>query len=297
MSGQDLHDGLLEPVVIVSAPDTQNGPTVHYEDVDDIREALDGENTGVDGDGIDEELLVDSDVYRGEPVPQTPQLPRATTLTFETPSISSSDSSSSINVGRRIGAIATAVEHAITRWARSHSSGSSTTSSSSSSSSSSASSHRTQTTRRRRRRKQSESASSHNAARERELHERKRFYAESRVCPRDLTLFLPPDLADLRVGKPDASKAASLESDRSKRVIQTTSLPDIVARLDACLKRSARARKKGKNRAHHAHAGRSETQAPPSSATNSSGESQRGWWLDVSSPNWSDLRSIGKVSS
>lgn len=281
-----------------SMPGIESGPIVRYEEAGETQEVSVRRFTGPDaeGDEVDEDLLLDSDVYRGEPTPSTHQLPRATTLTFETPSILSSDSSSSINVGRRIGAIAVAVEYAITRWARSHSSGSSTTSSSSSSSSSSGSSRRTQTTRLKRRRKYSETASTHNAARERELHERKRVYAESRVCSRDFTLFLPPDLADLRIGKPDPNSML-LEDDKSKRVIQTTSLPDIMARLDVCLKRSARARKKGKARAQEAQAG---TDSGAQMRTNISATpaegSQRGWWLDVSSPNWSDLRSIGKVS-
>ena len=301
----------------IPAAETETGPTVHYEEAADIQGHFESDGAVVDESEDVDDQLVDSDVYRGEPpsVPplQLSPLPRQTTLTFETRSIASSDSSSSVNVGRRIGAIALAVEQAISRWARTHSSGSSTTSSSSASSSS-ASSRRTRSTRKKHTRKHAESVSIHNAARERELQERKRVHEESRVTPREFTLFLPPELAytQLRKTALDASIPSGPSTfDGSKRVMQTTSLPDILAKLDSALKQSSRARKarlkgasthdtsqKGKNKCQESHGrtgGNSGAHKPSASAGATASKSQRGWWLDVTSPTWDDLRSIGKV--
>ena len=292
------------PRILVSVADTESGPITYHEEAAEIEE-----HSGC-GDAATDEF---EDIYRGEPSSASPPppspLPRQTGLAFETHSTASSVSSSSIIVGRRIGAIALVVEQAISRWVGTHASDSST---SLSSSASSASSRRTRSTRRNHNRKHAESVSIHNAARERSLRERRRVHEESRATPRGFTLFLPPELA-----YPQLSEAAfggpSSTFDGPKRVMQTTSLPDILTRLEAALKQSSRVRKarlkeapahagneasqKGKNKYQEPHdrasGGGGPHRAPSAGAASS--KSQCGWWLDVTSPTWDDLRSIGKV--
>jgi magnesium transporter len=277
------------------------------------RPSLDSTNAVFLDAPTNEEQPDDSEVFRGggHHHPSPILLPRAHYITAETRSTTSSSSSSSINVGRRIGAIASAVETAIARWARTHSSSGSTTSSSSSAPSSTT---RTHTTRRRRGRRYSSAASFHNAVYERALYERKKAQLEFRVCSREFTLFVPKDLSTVlsRTGKrSNAIGFTDHNTEKEQRLLQTTSLSEIMSKLDMALKHSSKARKqqervnssvlpegdprKGKNKARiseHSGLGHYAGSVP-----RNAGEvrTQRAWWLDVASPTWEDLRSIGKV--
>ncbi|KAL5519085.1 hypothetical protein ACEPAH_768 [Sanghuangporus vaninii] len=231
----------------------------------------------------------DSDIYRGEQHPSVvPAAEDAASVAS-----SSSSSSSSLNVGRRLGALASVVEAAISRWARTHSSASSTTSSSSSSSVSSTT--RTHTTRKPRGRRYSNSASVHNAAHERAFLALKRAQEEFRVVPREFTLLLPsnsdPDQDQ------DATSTMLSDEEKERRILRTASLPFILSRLDSALKKSARAKRtanKGKGKGTTSRQVASKNATLPASHARGN-MSPKCWWLDVASPTWDDLRSIGKL--
>ncbi|KAL5535391.1 hypothetical protein ACEPAF_3485 [Sanghuangporus sanghuang] len=235
----------------------------------------------------------DSDIYRGEQHPSVVPPAEDAASVASSSSSSSSSSSTSLNVGRRLGALASVVEAAISRWARTHSSSSSTTSSSSSSSVSSTT--RTHTTRKPRGRRYSNSASVHNAAHERAFLALKRAQEEFRVVPREFTLLLPsnsdPDQDQ------DATSTMLSDEEKERRIFRTASLPLILSRLDSALKKSARAKRtanKGKGKGTTSRQAASKNATLPASHARGS-MFPKCWWLDVASPTWDDLRSIGKL--
>ncbi|TFY72859.1 hypothetical protein EVG20_g140 [Dentipellis fragilis] len=262
----------------------------------------------------------DDDIYRGEPPPSAARLQRAESVS------SSSSSSASSFVGGRLGAIAGVVERAITHWARTNWSTSSL--SSNSSASTTRSSFRT-TNKSTARRRKIRTANSEQRARS-ELHVAARIKAreERHHVPREFALYLPPSPKTLRSPKAFGTSFDNHE----QRTLRTTSLPLIISHLEAALKRSSRMARRAQ---HHSRIpapyldpdalpaflphqdymlpstidtiqtklrkGKlrdvSGTPSPDlSSGTPSRGKLQQAWWLDVASPTWEDMRTIGKVS-
>ncbi|KAJ7103570.1 hypothetical protein B0H15DRAFT_812795 [Mycena belliarum] len=236
----------------------------------------------------------DSDIFRGERPPpprsRSPSPSRKST-------VSTSSSGSHSYLGGRLGAIAAVVELAISRWA-----GNESSSSSSSSSSDSDSIARSRGPRRSTHRK-----SEHDIA---TRISRMQAREESRQIPRHFALYLP--------------SLASLAN--SQRITQTasTELPLILGKLDSALKKSTRARRQQERdrspkadlpRPKHLHFMLPDVVKTPSRAASftdlvafrGKGKQKEGqvtersrslpkpWFLDVSSPNWDDMRAIGKL--
>ena len=279
------------------------------------------ETTGKDANTVNKQASEDghhsdTDIYRGEPPLEPREVDldeRSVAHSSSGSSSSSSSSDSSLNVGRRLGALASVVETAISRWARAHSSASSTTSSPSTTSSVS-SNNRTVTTRRRRGRRYSSTASVHNAVHERAILARKRAQEEFRVAPREFQLLLPSEFAPGQSRQAGASYKTTEEQARERRIFRTLLLPDILTRLDSALKKSAKARRhleraaaseasslsssakgKGKSVLQHVFDKAGSSSSLSSKTTGRLLKHEKSWWLDVASPTWDDLRSIGKV--
>ncbi|EIW86760.1 hypothetical protein CONPUDRAFT_79000 [Coniophora puteana RWD-64-598 SS2] len=260
------------------------------------------------------------DIYRGGgPPPLRPASVRSVSSHAET--VSSSSSSSSIF---GIGALASVVENAISRWAKKNGSDSDSSSSTSSTSVSSSviTLSRSRTARRRRR------ASIRSAASERDIAARIRARQESRLAPRSFTLYLPPTIAPGSIPLNDVGDSFDKDS-----ILHTTSLPLVTSQLEAALRRSAKAQRTqnkartrkgapaGPSRNHHDYMLPESIRAPsrPASFTdltalrNGKGKQKevplragslwdaevrkqsRAWWLDVASPSWTDMRAIGKL--
>lgn len=249
-------------------------------------------------------------------VPQPPPRP-------ESPASSSSSSSSSgYSVSGRLGALAAVVENAITRWARRNSSSSSlNTSSSSSSSASRTTSVQTKSTRRRRRRHSAD----HNARSERDILARMKVRQETRRIPRGFSLYVPPEL---RTSRASTSVSDPVLQYDEQGVLRTHLLPAVLSRVYHALRLSEKLRQperdtqkanraatidsaiglinssppmtqgktgKGKrrdpSRAPREHVPRS----IPEDAAGSEKGSWPSWWLDVSSPTYTDMKALGKV--
>ena len=260
----------------------------------------------------------DNDIYRGDP-----PLARSSSPT----SIPSSSESSF--VGGRLGAIAAVVELAISRWARAQS----TSSSGSSSASSIVTTSRSHIARRRKRRPSLENL--HSLQSERDITARIKAREESRQRPREFSLYLPPFLGHgnkaVKVVEGDSQVPG-----HQQRITCTTSLPLILDQLDNAMRKSIKARhhqirlQTYKVSDHHSlpslphhhymqpddvHirtlAADTALLAGPQKGKqklttsamnqphkpNEVHETQGSWWLDVSSPNWEDMRAIGKVNS
>ncbi|KAF8523084.1 hypothetical protein BU17DRAFT_44052 [Hysterangium stoloniferum] len=252
-----------------------------------------------------EEIPETEDIYRGDP----PSPPRGSPPRQASPVPSSSPSSSGWSgLGLRRGALGAVLELAINRWARA------TSGSSTSSSASSLSSVYTRKPRFRRRRPSiSTSVNTYSedfvrARRAREI---------GRTLPREFTLFLPVALID---EENDNTRDIPLSSMRkNSRLFRASSLPLILQRLDAAIKRSDKLRQPVRFRSPSpgraldtgatSHRGRYRigldvkgksreavpVKAPERAAHLEKSQPQPGWWLDVSSPSWSDMREIGKL--
>lgn len=209
-------------------PPTMTEPSVSFVDQPDherieLRTIVDNEPEGED----------DGDIYRGQP-PSTPRPGRSGSVSS---SSSSSSSSSASTVGGPLGALAAVVERAITRWARANWSTSSLDSDSDASSSKS--SFRTTNKSVNRRRKRNPSLADLNRANsEREVAARIRAREERRYVEREFSLYLPPALSPSY--HPSSKSPPTTEEQRTTR---TTSLPSVLSRLDAALKRSSKARR------------------------------------------------------
>ncbi|KZT30534.1 hypothetical protein NEOLEDRAFT_1126102 [Neolentinus lepideus HHB14362 ss-1] len=175
----------------------------------------------------------DSDIYRGEP-PARPSSPDAHSVISSRSSTSSSSSGSSV-IGRRLGAIAAVVEHAIARWARNNAS-----ISSSASSVSSDTSIRTlaKSVARRRRRRPSLAFIHDNLQSEREIAARLKAREEFRHTSREFTLYLPKSLCQTLATFEAKDKGGRRQP--PDRVARTTSLPLVLHYLDAALKKSSK---------------------------------------------------------
>ncbi|KAG5352265.1 hypothetical protein C0989_003013 [Termitomyces sp. Mn162] len=191
----------------------------------------------------------------------------------------------------RLGAIAAVVELAISRWARQWTRGTASDSSSSSSRSSIITLSRPQRLRIRRRRSvatvQSDQSERDIAARISLLKARE----ESRQVPRNFTLYLPPSI--------------SSSEDVAPRITPTNSLPVLLQQLDIVVKKATKAHRNhdrqhlpsGKNRAKQPV--RHQDYMLPSPAVQSfipQSIKPKAWYLDVASPTWEDMRTLGKVS-
>lgn len=269
----------------------------------------------------------EDDIYRGKVPTALPAIAESVA-----PASSTSSSSGSFITGR-LGALATVLENAITRWARRRSSSASASSSSSSSASFHSSTYAPSRPRHSRQRKRRPTMRSTHS--EREVAARLRVRREIRRVDRGFTLYLPPSL------NPEITTTRLSESlDRPHQsVSHTTSLPVALNCLEAALKKASRAKKgKGKQRQfslgtpplslYHdymsddvpcrpASFGDLSAALPPSvqgkqkefsPGNRTSNESVPGgshefnrapkaWWLDVASPTWDDLQTIGKVGA
>lgn len=271
-------------------------------------------------------MPLEGDIYRGE-VPPAP-VPTAESVA----AAASTTSSSGTFITGRLGALAALVEHAITRWARSRRQGSSASSQSSGSTSLRSSIYTPSRPRLSRwRQRRNSSAKSRSIHSEREVAARLRVRHKISRVDRGFTLYIPPNL------NPEISVTQLLESfDTPQSISRTTSLPIVLNRLEAALKKASRLNKvkaKGKQRQHSlglpplslhhnfmSHTTRAAsfgdlsalrssrkqkehskgTRTPNDTISEGSRELNRApkaWWLDVVSPTWDDLQTIGKVRS
>lgn len=251
----------------------------------------------------------DHDIYRGDRQHRPPDVHSIT---------STSTSTSASTSIPRIGALATVLEQAISRWARRNSSGSSSTSTASSYSNSSAYPH---TRRHGKRRKTRSTSISTSIASERAISARLRARQEARLVPREFVLYLPPEMT-LGGRHPSASHT-------SQDIFRGSSLPLVLSALENGLKKTAK--RKGKKAvrptdpslpSHNigispdfpqphsrplsfvdvAETGQSKDKqkavmrnGPTLMRSRIVGRAPNAWWLDVASPTWDDMRTIGKV--
>lgn len=271
----------------------------------------------------------EDDIYRGKLPPALPVIAESVA------SASSTLSSSGSFITGRLGALAAVLENAITRWARGRSSSASASSSSSSSSTSLHSSIYTPSRPRhsRRRKRRTSSANMRSIHSEREVAARLRIRREIKRVDRGFTLYLPPSLnpeitttrLSESLDRPQQSvshttslptalnclEAALKKASRAKKgkgkqrhvSLGTPSLSlhhdymfdDVLSRpasfgdLSAALPPSVHGRQKEFS---------SGNRTPNESAPGGSPEFNRApkaWWLDVASPTWDDLQTIGKL--
>jgi len=272
-------------------------------------------------------MSLENDIYRGDsevPAPASVPIQVAESVA----AASSTSSSSGTFIAGRLGTLAAVVEHAITRWARSRRRGSSASVSSQSSGSTSLrSSNYTHSRPRlsRWRQRRTSSANIRSIHSEREVAARLRVRQKIRRVDRGFTLYIPPNLNVTAAQLPSPS--------------QTTSLPIILDRLEAALKKASRSKKFKEKRPqhslgapplslHHDHMSGStipprpvsfgdisvlqssisgkdtlysqgiHTQSEPTpGASHEFNRAPKAWWLDVASPTWDDLQTIGKVGT
>ncbi|KDQ31620.1 cora superfamily [Pleurotus ostreatus PC15] len=271
----------------------------------------------------------DDDVYRGDHPPFFQPLQSVESLAESSSSSSSSSSSFSFPGRGRLGAIATVVEHAISRWARRRSSSSSSGSSDSSSSTDSiVTLSRSQFSGRRRRHRRRSNANLRSVqslqsdlVMERTITDLKA-REELRQVPRGFALYLPPPLRR-------HSSRAGVGS--VQPVTRTTSLSLITTRLDLALKKTTKEKRRqgrprvslpqqglgvpsaarGRRPRGTPHAGgpqpsaqrrhgkdrHGQTPGPrnPLTPLVESSSSAKAWWLDVANPDWEDIRAIGRL--
>jgi magnesium transporter len=279
---------------------------------------------------IDHESDGDDDIYRGGgSTPKTTELGSATSLK----SFSTASSGSFRLAGGRVGALATGLERAITRWARKNWGDSSSITSSSSSESNHSSFRTANKLSRRKRRSPSLVDIQHREESERAVAARIRAREIGRVVPREFNLYAPA---------PSVSQDAGPIKEE-QRVVRTFSLDVMLPHLSALLRNSGKQRRSRHhsrlNEDHHLHdlnphrvhstkdessgASRTDANHSPlltiekgkgkiSSATPASDPRQtastprrdpiavkpkQAWWLDVSSPSWEDMKTLGRVNS
>ena len=270
-----------------------------------------------------EESVDDDDIYRGDRSSQTTELGSATSLK----SFSTASSGSIRLAGGRLGALSTHLEQAITRWARKNWGDSSA---SIASSGSSGSSFRTVNKSSRRKRRPSSLADiQHREESERAVAARIRARGIGRVVPREFNLYVPPSspLQDaepieeesrvvrtfsLDVMLPHLSPLlrnsgkyrrprhqSRLDQDHlyAQQVHSAEDESRDASRTDAYRGPSLTAAEKGKNKI--------DTTPPPQPVQTAStsrrdpitGTPQQAWWLDVSSPSWKDMKTLGQVNT
>ncbi|KAI0308244.1 hypothetical protein B0F90DRAFT_144362 [Multifurca ochricompacta] len=289
---------------------------------------------------VNDEEFVDHDIYRGDP-PPTSQTPDAQSVASH--SSSSSVSSNSFRLaGGRLGALATRLERAITRWARSNWADSSSSLNSDVSSDSSRSSFRTANKSTRRKRRRPSLADTH----QRTQSERA---VAARVRAREINRRTVPREFNLYSSSPSyPSHGAEPVEGEEQRVVRAFSLDAILPRLENVLRKPAKSRRP-RRRTHaprvelddsrqshrlypqQAHSAQDEasdtahTSAPeedisppkagkgkgkprPSPPSRNplqtsiapprdpdAGKPPQAWWLDVASPSWEDMRTLGRL--
>jgi magnesium transporter len=282
---------------------------------------------------VDNESADDVDIYRGDRPPTPTAQSQESESAASIKSISATSSASSRLPGVRLGALATRLERAITRWARRNWADSSSSITSSGSSDSSRSSFRTTNKSSRRRRPPSIADVAHREESERAVAARIRAREIGRVVPREFNLYAPP---------PSSSQNAG-PIEEEQQVVRTFSLDVILPHLNPLLRNSGKHRRpRHRSRVprtepdHHqchlslrpaedessdtshtdARCGPSRTvekgkdkipstMPPPDPLQTTStfrrdpvaGKPRQAWWLDVANPTWGDMKTLGRVNS
>jgi magnesium transporter len=283
---------------------------------------------------VDHESADDVDIYRGDgpstPTPQPQESEPATSIK----SISATSSTSSRLPGVRLGALATRLERAITRWARRNWADSSSSITSSGSSDSSRSSFRTTNKSSRRRRPPSIADVLHREESERAVAARIRAREIGRVVPREFNLYAPP---------PSSSQDAGQIEEQ--QVVRTFSLDVMLPHLNPLLRNSGKQRRPRhrprvpRTELDHHHHQRHLDPRPAEDESNDTshtdalrgpsltvekgkdkipstlplpdplqpvstfrrdlvaGKPRQAWWLDVANPTWGDMKTLGRVNS
>jgi magnesium transporter len=181
---------------------------------------------------VDRASADDIDIYRGDristPTPQSQESESVTSIR----SISAASSGSFRLPGGRLGALATRLERAITRWARRNWADSSSSITSSGSSDSSRSSFRTANKSSRRRRPPSIADVRHREESERAVAARIRAREIGRVVPREFNLYAPPS---------SSQNAGPIEEEQ--QVVRTFSLDVMLPHLNPLLRNSGKHRR------------------------------------------------------
>ncbi|KAG1757622.1 hypothetical protein EDB19DRAFT_1901130 [Suillus lakei] len=267
------------------------------------------------------------DIYRGKVPPALVPI-----IAESVAPASSTSSSSGTFITGRLGALTAVLEHAITRWARRRSSSASSSSSSSTSLHSSIYTP-SRPNQSRRRQRQTSFANMHSTHSEREVAARLRVRQEIRRVDRGFTLYLPPNLnpeitvtrLSESLDRPQESvsqttslpvalncleaalkKASRAKKGKGKQRQFSLGIPSLSLHhdymSDGVLSRPAsfgdlpaalRSSVQGKRKEYS-----SGNRTPNESAPGVSPESNRApkaWWLDVASPTWDDLQTIGKL--
>jgi magnesium transporter len=284
---------------------------------------------------IEQEELTDHDIYRGVQYPPS-RASGPESVTSQSPSFTASSNSFRL-AGGRLGAIATRLERAITRWARANWADSSSSLNSDTSSESSRSSFRTvNKSTRRKCRRPSIADIQQRALSERTVAARLRAREARRTVPREFNLYSP------------STNDLSQEHDpveEKQEAVRTFSLDLILPHLESLLRRhgkSRRSRHRGRTTvtelghphqslhphqgraprdgaskvscadapdgAHRLEKGKDKMLAVPSQLNASEhpsvplrelggGKPPPAWWLDVSNPSWEDMRTLGRVST
>jgi len=283
---------------------------------------------------VDLESADDIDIYRGDrpPSPQSQESGSATSIK----SVSATSSGSSRLPGGRLGALATRLERAITRWARRNWADTSSSITSSGSSDSSRSSFRTTNKSSRRRRPPSIADVLHREESVRAVASRIRAREIGRVVPREFNLYYPPPRSSPNAGPVE----------EEQQVVRTFSLDVMLPHLNPLLRNSGKHRRprhrsripRTEHHHHHHHQRHhdprpaedessdtshsdalcgppltvekgkekiSSTTPPPDplqTASTSrrdpiSGKARQAWWLDVANPTWGDMKTLGRVNS
>ena len=286
---------------------------------------------------VNDAQLVQHDIYRGN-LTSMPQTSTDRPESVASQNFFSTTSSNSFRLaGGRIGALATRLEHAITRWARKNGADSSSLNSDTSSSSSSSSFRTTNKSTRRKHRSPSLADIQHRMQSERTVAARIRARELRRTVPREFNLYIPP----LR---PEQEVEPIQEEEQ---VVRTFSLDAILPHLESVLRKPdsschsrhrAHTRRAELDQPHHPHHFRPQEgcsakdepgnassvdasghtlheekgkHKPPSTAfppnppqatstprrDPDAEKPPQAWWLDVASPSWEDLRTLGRVSA
>ncbi len=269
---------------------------------------------------IDNEEMTDRDIYRGVPYPSSRP------LDLESASSQAPSSTTSLNTfhlaGGRLGAIATRLERAITRWARANWANSSSSFNSDTASESNTSSFRTANkSTRRKRRHPSVADIQQRVLYERSVAARLKARETRRTMPREFNLYSPsPNRRSLNPGPVE----------ESPRVMRTFSLDLMLPHLESLLRKHGKSRRL-RHRARtttipeldYPHQfSESPRAGPPNEASRQTekgkdkapsatsplnavkplkdpepGRPPPAWWLDVTNPSWEDMRTLGKVST
>ncbi|KAI9460618.1 hypothetical protein BJY52DRAFT_1425995 [Lactarius psammicola] len=184
---------------------------------------------------IDDEEMTDHDIYRGVQYPTSQTLGPESVTSSQSPSFTASSNSFRL-AGGRLGAIATRLERAITRWARANWADSSSSLNSDTSSDSSRSSFRTanKSTRRKRRRSSVADIQQQRMLSERTVAARLKAREARRTVPREFNLYSP-------FANDPSQDPGSIEE--RQQVVRTFSLELMLPHLETLLRRPGKTRR------------------------------------------------------